>query len=165
MKVKVITALAAAGILLGLAAWSFVWAQAQPQGDAPMAKPPAAAPAEKMQPKWYTLQGDEIRASELIGTTVVNTTNERVGDVNDVILTKDGKVAAVVLGIGGFLGIGERDVAVDFSSLRLAQDRDRTVLTINATKDVLKNAPEWSWAGRRGGATGTSSPPADRPSK
>jgi hypothetical protein len=162
---KLTTFVAASGLVL--AASPLVWAQAQPpQGDPQQAKPPAAAaPSETMQPKWYTLQGSEIRASKLIGTTVVNTANETVGDINEVILGKDGKVAAVVLGIGGFLGMGEREVAVDFSSLKLTQDGNKTVVTINATKDVLKNAPEWKWAGDRSGTTGTGSPPANRPSK
>lgn len=136
-------------------------AQTQPQRDQPATKPPAAtAPAEKIQPKWYTAQGSEIRASKLIGTKVVNTANETVGDINEVILGKDGKVAAAILGVGGFLGMGEREVAVEFGSLRLKQDGSKTVVTIDATKDALKNAPEWKWAGDRSGTTGRGTPPA-----
>ena len=63
-------------------------------------------------------------------------------------------------------GIGERDVAVSFDSLRLTRDGDNTVVTINATKDVLRNAPEWKWVSdRSGGATGSSSTPDKRPAK
>ena len=76
----------------------------------------------------------------------MNTANETIGDVNEIVLGKDGKVAAVVLGVGGFLGMGEREVAVSFGSLQMRRtDNDRLVLVINATKDTLKGAPEWRW--------------------
>ena len=58
-------------------------------------------------------------ASKLIGTTVVSANNESIGDVNDVVMERDGKVAAVIIGVGGFLGIGEKDVAVPFSQIEL----------------------------------------------
>ena len=87
-----------------------------------------------------------MRASKLIGTTVVNAANETVGDVNEVVLTKDGRIAAVILGVGGFLGIGEREVAVNFNSLRMNRDQSSNpVLTVNATKESLKDAPAWRW--------------------
>jgi sporulation protein YlmC with PRC-barrel domain len=66
------------------------------------------------------LQGEQILGSKLIGTTVVSANNESVGDVNDVILDRNGQVMAVVVGVGGFLGIGEKDVAVPFSALDFA---------------------------------------------
>jgi sporulation protein YlmC with PRC-barrel domain len=144
---KLTTFVTATGIVL--AALPLAWAQTppQPQKDQPAAVPPAATtPAEKMQPQWYTRQGGEMRASKLIGADVRNTANEDVGEVNDVILDKDGKVAAVVLGVGGFLGIGERDVAVEFKSLRFAEKDGTPTITIDATKDALKSAPEWKWA-------------------
>ena len=111
----------------------------------PTEKPPAAT-APSGQPMWYSHQADEMRASKLIGTTVVNTANETIGDVNEIVLGKDGKVAAVVIGVGGFLGMGEHEVALSFNSIRMSRDsRNNFVLTVNATKDVLKNAPAWRW--------------------
>jgi sporulation protein YlmC with PRC-barrel domain len=106
--------------------------------------PPATTPSG--QPMWYAAQPDEMRASKLIGTSVVNTANETIGDVNEIILGKDGRVAAVIIGVGGFLGMGEREVAVSFGSLQTRRDdRDNLVLVVNATKDGLKSAPEWRW--------------------
>jgi sporulation protein YlmC with PRC-barrel domain len=106
-----------------------------------------------------------MRASKLIGADVRNTANEEVGEINEVILDKDGKVAAVVLGVGGFLGMGERQVAVKFKSLRFAE-KDRTpTVTIDTTKDALKSAPEWKWAGDRSGTTGTGTAPTNQPAK
>ena len=142
---KLTTLVAATAI--ALTALPLAWAQQQPQKDQPAAAPPAATtPAEKMQPQWYTRQGGEMRASKLIGADVRNTANEDVGEVNEVILDKDGRVAAVVLGVGGFLGMGERDVAVQFKSLRFAEKDGTPTITIDATKDALKSAPEWKWA-------------------
>jgi sporulation protein YlmC with PRC-barrel domain len=95
---------------------------------------------------WYSHQTNEMRASKLIGTNVVNTANETIGEINDIVLDKDGKVAAVIIGVGGFLGIGERDVAVNFHSIRASHDQNnKLVLTMNATKDTLKGAPAWKW--------------------
>jgi sporulation protein YlmC with PRC-barrel domain len=95
---------------------------------------------------WYSPQPDQMRASKLIGTGVVNTANERVGEINEVVLGKDGKVAAIIIGVGGFLGIGEREVAVNYDSLRMNRDSNNNlVVTVNATKDTLKAAPAWRW--------------------
>ena len=86
-------------------------------------------------------------ASKLIGTRVNNEAGERIGEVNEIVLSKGGKVAAVVIGVGGFLGMGEHEVAVKFESLRLTQDaNNNTVVALSATKDSLKAAPEWRWS-------------------
>ncbi|WP_262027468.1 PRC-barrel domain-containing protein [Microvirga sp. Mcv34] len=63
------------------------------------------------------MQANQIMASDLIGTRVVSANNESIGDVNDVILDRNGQVMAAVVGVGGFLGIGEKNVAVPFDSL------------------------------------------------
>lgn len=59
-------------------------------------------------------------ASKLIGTTVAGANNESIGDVNDVLMDRNGHAVAVVVGVGGFLGIGEKDVAVPFQQLEFA---------------------------------------------
>ena len=106
----------------------------------------------------------ELRASKLIGTTVKNSANESIGSINEVVLSNDGKVAAVVIGVGGFLGMGEREVAVNYDSLRLSRDsNDKTVVALDATKDSLKAAPEWRWIGDRTGTTGNGSAPTRQP--
>ncbi len=96
---------------------------------------------------WYSPNNKEMRASKLIGTTVKNSAGESIGDVNEVLLDSSGKVAAVVLGVGGFLGMGEREVAVSFSSLRMSMDaNNNNVITVDATKESLKTAPAWTRA-------------------
>ena len=72
-------------------------------------------------------------------------TNETVGEINDLVLDKDGKVIAVVVGVGGFLGVGEREVALDYKSLKINGPNSMTragatTIQVNATKDSLKNA-------------------------
>jgi sporulation protein YlmC with PRC-barrel domain len=99
---------------------------------------------------FYTHQQGEMRASKLIGTKVTNAANESVGEINDVVLGRDGKVAAVIIGVGGFLGMGERDVAISYGGLKFAKDSNgRDVITVNTTKDQLKAAPAWKWESSR----------------
>lgn len=100
--------LAAAAVAVTLAACPPVLAQTAPS---PKTTP---VPGGSMRPQWYDHQAGEMRASKLIGTRVNNEAGERIGEINEVVLSKDGKVAAVVIGVGGFLGIGERKVAVKF---------------------------------------------------
>ena len=96
--------------------------------------------------QFYTHRVGEMRASKLIGAKVTNAANELVGDINEIVLGKDGKVAAVIVGVGGFLGLGEREVAISYSGLKFAKDsNNRDVITVNATKDQLKAAPTWKW--------------------
>ena len=167
MKFATTTALAALIVSAG-PAWSQPADPSAPNratpGAATPANPSPLAVSPNMQPKWYSQQGDETRASKLIGTSVKNEANESIGSIKELVLGKDGKVAAVVIGVGGFLGMGEREVAVSFDSLRIAQDENhRTVVSLNATKDALKAAPEWKWAGDRSDTTGKGSAPTRQP--
>jgi sporulation protein YlmC with PRC-barrel domain len=86
------------------------------------------------------------RVSKFMGSKVMNNANETIGDINDVLIDKEGKVSAVVIGVGGFLGLGERNVAVSFNALNLSRDANgMATVKVNATKDSLKGAPEWKW--------------------
>jgi sporulation protein YlmC with PRC-barrel domain len=89
---------------------------------------------------------DEWRSSKLIGLTVYNQANEKIGDVNDLILGPDGKIASAVIGVGGFLGMGEKLVAVAFSDLQLNRDADGAMrVTVNSTKEALESAPDFKY--------------------
>lgn len=107
----------------------------------------------------------ELHASEFIGKRVyaseaavdgdafdgIQDGWEDIGEINDVVLTRDGKVEAVLVDIGGFLGIGERQVAVDMDAVRFvadnatADDEADYFLVINAARATLEGAPEYSW--------------------
>jgi sporulation protein YlmC with PRC-barrel domain len=81
------------------------------------------------------------RASKLAGVNVYNEANEKIGDINDVILDKSGKVANVILGVGGFLGMGEHYVAVAYDKLKWANEpvRSATVSTNDKTARPATN--------------------------
>jgi hypothetical protein len=119
-----------------------------PATPSPATTPPAAS--SQNDNLFYSHQANEMRASKLIGATVRNA-NESIGEINELILDKDGKIAAVVVGVGGFLGIGEREVALDYKSLTIKRDPNAmteagaTTVMVNATKDGLKAAPAWTW--------------------
>lgn len=71
-----------------------------------------------MQGQFMTkMETNQMMASDLIGTRVVGANNESIGDINDVIMDRNGQIMAAVVGVGGFLGIGEKDVAVPFNAL------------------------------------------------
>ena len=87
----------------------------------------------------------QISASTYIGQTVYNAADESIGEINDVIFTTDGSVEAAVIGVGGFLGIGEKNVAVPLETIAVAEvpNSDDLKLTTQETADTLKAAPEF----------------------
>ncbi|MBO6676906.1 MAG: PRC-barrel domain-containing protein [Rhizobiales bacterium] len=109
----------------------------------------------------YQVQSEtDLAASDLIGMRIYASENDMetgttinvgdnqewddLGEINDLFVTRDGEVAAVILGIGGFLGIGERDVAVDMSEIRFVNEDGENgefFLVINASQAELENAP------------------------
>jgi hypothetical protein len=65
--------------------------------------------------------------------------------VKDILVDKDGRMAAVILGVGGLLGVGAKDVAVPFSALKLAEKNGDRYLVINTTKEALEQAPGYTY--------------------
>jgi sporulation protein YlmC with PRC-barrel domain len=80
---------------------------------------------------------------------VYNRAGETVGSVHDLIVGSDGKIAAAVLGVGGFLGIGEKEIAVPFSAIQATQRDNDWHLVVEATKEALKDAPAYTGTGPR----------------
>ena len=66
------------------------------------------------------------RSSKLIGLNVYNEQNEKLGDINEVLIDHSGKVAGVVVGVGGFLGMGEHDVLVGLDKIKFVNEPVRT---------------------------------------
>ena len=100
---------------------------------APHAAAPAAAPAAAQASRH--MRDDQIRASKLIGASVYDANDQKIGAVDELVLNPDGKVADIVIGVGGFLGAGEKRVAVPMADLKRGKN-DHFVLA--ATKDSLK---------------------------
>jgi sporulation protein YlmC with PRC-barrel domain len=104
-------------------------------------EPPAP---QEQRTKGDAMTTGQISASDLLNETVMNEANESIGDVNDVIIDADGKIASVVVGVGGFLGMGEKEVALEFDKLKFAKDTDNDlVVTTAATKESLQAAPSY----------------------
>ena len=103
----------------------------------------------------HSVQPDEIRASKMIGSAVYDMQNQKIGSVDDVILNKDGKVDAVVIDVGSFLGMGGKSVAVEPNELKTDNNR----LTLDRTKEQLKQMANYDLTNRNTGA-GTSTSPA-----
>jgi hypothetical protein len=104
-------------------------AYAQSQQPAQPAAPAAttASSQEKM-----ALKGN-WRASKLMGLDVYNEASEKLGDIKELILDKNGKVNAVIIGVGGVLGMGEHDIAVSMDKLKFMEEPVRTATTTPAT--------------------------------
>jgi sporulation protein YlmC with PRC-barrel domain len=76
---------------------------------------------------------------------VYDPSDNKIGEVSDLLVEKDGKVAAAIVSVGGFLGAGEKDVAVSFDSLKLTQKNQKWYLVMNTDKEALKNAPGFKY--------------------
>jgi ribosomal 30S subunit maturation factor RimM len=84
---------------------------------------------------------DQLMASELIGTKVRNSANENLGDINDVMVNNEGSPSVAIIGVGGFLGIGEKNVGVPFDSLKFTMNDQKRVAQLDVTKQALESAP------------------------
>jgi sporulation protein YlmC with PRC-barrel domain len=76
---------------------------------------------------------------------VYDPSESKIGDIDDVLVDKSGKVTGLVVGVGGFLGAGEKDVIVPFTAVKMAKKNDKWWPTLDATKDDLKSAPGFSY--------------------
>ena len=104
----------------------------------------AEEPAKPVEGQITMQDQDTILAEDLLGAAVYNGADEKVGDINDLIISLGGEVEGVVIGVGGFLGMGEKDVAVEMASLDVVRDDAGTPrLVTNATKADLESAPEF----------------------
>lgn len=109
----------------------------------------AAAPAVAGGTSDLIVSADRFRnakvmaASDFIGKRVYTRAGEDIGEVADLIVTDNGAVQAVVLGVGGFLGIGEKDVAVTMQAIEMMPEGDTTRLVVDASKEQLTNAPDY----------------------
>jgi sporulation protein YlmC with PRC-barrel domain len=108
---------------------------AQPPAATTVPAQPPAAQAPVAGPQFMAAQAtDQFLSSRFRGTDVIGPNNEKVGDVNDVLFDSNGKVIGIVVGVGGFLGIGQKDVAIDLSAFEIVPaDRDRNATTGTAT--------------------------------
>jgi sporulation protein YlmC with PRC-barrel domain len=107
------------------------------------AKTTGTAPAEA---KFSTVSKDEMFSSKLKGLNVYNQKDESVGEITDLAI-KNHQIDALILSVGGFLGMGEHYVAVSPSSVNVRYDskNSKWLASMNTTKDALKAAPEFKY--------------------
>jgi hypothetical protein len=129
-------------------------AQGTPAGDAP--KVTADAPKADA-PKFVPSQGtDQWVFSKFKGTDVVGPSDEAIGSINDILFDKSGKIMAMIVGVGGFLGIGQKNVAMDMSAFQVvpastgstttsSNDPTNVKLKVAWTKDQLMQAPDFQY--------------------
>jgi sporulation protein YlmC with PRC-barrel domain len=103
-----------------------------------------------------SIQTDEIRASKMIGSALYDVQNRKIGSVDDVILNKNGKIDAVVIDVGSFLGMGGKDVAVLPTDIKTDNNR----LTLDRTKEQLQQMASYDLKNGNTGA-GTSTSPVE----
>jgi hypothetical protein len=128
-----------------------------------------SAEAESASPQFLAKQDSaDWLASDLIGRSVVNASNESIGEINDLITDEDGKIVAALIGAGGFLGIGQKDVAVRFEDLKLARDENGDISVMSdLSNDTLASAPDYETLSEQqmtvGAAGDQSAPPSTTP--
>ena len=138
-------ALLASAVSLGML--SAVSAQTAP----PLVPAPTSTPVPPLAPSLTgeiffggKLQPANWLASDAMNEPVHNLQKEKIGEVNDLVIDGDGKVVAAVIGIGGFLGMGEKDVAINIRAVRMNHDeKGKTLLVLDVSKDALKAAPTY----------------------
>jgi sporulation protein YlmC with PRC-barrel domain len=92
-----------------------------------------------------TLPQDVTTVANYYKQNVYDPSDMKIGEISDVLLNKEGKVNAFMIGVGGFLGVGEKDVAVPFDAIHATEKEGKWYLTMRATKDALKNAPGYKF--------------------
>jgi len=144
-----------------------------PSAEAPQSEPASPPSAEAPQPiepvapksaeasggaQFLTKQeSGDVLASNLIGESVYNGQDEAIGGINDLVTDKSGKVVAVLIGAGGFLGMGEKDVAIRFEDLRLVREEDNGIKVIaDLNQDTLASAPDYETLAEQQVAVGSS---------
>ncbi len=76
---------------------------------------------------------------------VYDPSDAKIGKIDDVLVSDNGQVNALIVGVGGFLGAGEKDVAVPFSAVKQTTKNNKKYLTMDTTKDALKSAPGFKY--------------------
>lgn len=133
--------------MLGMASLPALAQQAVPAapGTAP-AEAPAPAPqisADAPAPVPVPEQQEhQVRAQSLLGVDVSNG-QDKIGKVSDLVVTEDGRVEAIVVGVGGFLGIAQKRVALAWDSIEMTEQDGSRVILAAATREELKGMPEY----------------------
>ncbi|OJF90399.1 PRC-barrel domain-containing protein [Pararhizobium antarcticum] len=177
MTKKLVASVAAGALFAGMTAFApMTFAQETTQPQTQTMEPAQATPEQPADAtttmgsaqttpaagsNYLTMQGqDQISANTYIGQSVYNSADESIGEISDLIFTMDGSVEAAVIGVGGFLGIGEKNVAVPLDTITVTAvpDSDELKLTTAETADTLNAAPEFKTKAQQTAETNAATP-------
>jgi sporulation protein YlmC with PRC-barrel domain len=133
-----------AGVAALALSLSFAAAMAQTTPPQQKPAPQAEAPKTPVSGQIMMQEANTVLAKDVIGQNVYTPDKTKIGSISDLILSKDGRsVEGFVIGVGGFLGIGERNVALKMDRLQITPDTESggMRLVMDAKKEELANAP------------------------
>jgi uncharacterized protein YrrD len=131
------------------------YAQTQPQQQ-------ATAPAERTVSTGDFNVGGQMAGSAIIGARVRNDARDTIGKIDDIYVDKDGAIKAVIVSVGGFLGVGAKDVAVKWGDLKFGREGDSLVVTTGLNKEALQAMPDYTSERRQPAPPSTAPAPAGR---
>ena len=104
---------------------------------ATLAQPMSTGRAEIMS----SVPTNSVTVADWYKQNVYDPSDHKIGEIMDVLVSPEGRATALIVGVGGFLGAGEKDVAVPFSAVKHTMKDKKIYLTMDTTKDALKSAP------------------------
>jgi sporulation protein YlmC with PRC-barrel domain len=123
---------------LAYAALLFALATSTASAQAPQSAPRQSGPAAQTM---TSIPANSVTVAHWYKQNVYDPGDNKIGEIMDVLLDREGKATALIIGVGGFLGMGEKDVAVPFNAVQVTtKDNNKWYLVMNATKDALKSA-------------------------
>jgi hypothetical protein len=104
-----------------------------------------ASTANPSEQTMNSLPSGVLPMSDYYNQSVYDTKDNKIGDINDLLVEKDGKISAAIIGVGGFLGAGEKNVAIPFTALKLTEKNGKRYLVMDTTKEALNKAPGYTF--------------------
>src|SRR5712672_1982615 len=122
---------------LSYAALALALASTTASAQAPQSAPRQDGPAAQIM---TSIPSDSVTVSHWYKQNVYDPGDNKIGEIMDVLVEREGKATALIIGVGGFLGMGEKDVAVPFNAVQFkTKDNNKWYPVMNTTKDALKN--------------------------
>jgi sporulation protein YlmC with PRC-barrel domain len=109
------------------------------------AEPTAMTSAMSDEALMTTMPGDAVTVTDWYKQNVYDPSENKIGEIVDVLVNKNGQVSAVIISVGGFLGMDTKDVAAPFKAIHATMKDNKWWLTMNTTKDALKSAPGYKY--------------------
>lgn len=128
---------------LALSASVLAFAGGLALAEAPMTREPSTGRSVATS----SLSTDHWLASDVYKADVYDPSGHKIGKVTDLMIDSNGKVTGAIIGVGGFLGTGQKDVVIPFNELKASTHDGKDWLVLNRTKDELKTAPAYNNTG------------------